>query len=374
MSNPDRKMVTIKKIDEVRPIKGADRIEVVIIGGWQVVVSKADAFKPGDLVAYYEIDSFLPADDERYKPYQSDSPKEMLIDDEFVVGSVLKTRKYRGVYSQGLCLRPQDVLPDGVPESEYEKMCEQGTDISELANVCEYVRPMVAGFVGVYDPYCCGPHTNAERIQNISQEIWDLVKRTEYFCSIKVDGTSISLVYDDRINEMTYYSHFNRFDISTTGIPRIVAECAERQGLKDFCERNHMVSVQAELVGPKFNSDRLGLGEHKLMVFSIWSVHQGKYLDPYQTLLDFDKERTHSSLVPKIDLDLSQFERPQDFITWTDGIKSNVTKGRYDEGVVVHILDHGDLNDDEWFTLYNALGSTMQVKAISRVYQLKAKE
>lgn len=33
-----RKMATIRKIDEIRPIEGADAIEAAVVGGWVVVV------------------------------------------------------------------------------------------------------------------------------------------------------------------------------------------------------------------------------------------------------------------------------------------------------------------------------------------------
>ncbi|MEI7673819.1 MAG: RNA ligase (ATP), partial [Deltaproteobacteria bacterium] len=33
-----RKLGTIRKVDEIRPIEGADAIELAVFGGWQVVV------------------------------------------------------------------------------------------------------------------------------------------------------------------------------------------------------------------------------------------------------------------------------------------------------------------------------------------------
>ena len=41
-------MATIRKIDNLLPIEGADFIEVAVIGGWKVVVKK-DEFKINDL-------------------------------------------------------------------------------------------------------------------------------------------------------------------------------------------------------------------------------------------------------------------------------------------------------------------------------------
>jgi len=52
-----RKLVTIRKSDEVRSIEDADAIELAVFGGWQVVVKNAQEIKPGMLVVYCEIDS-----------------------------------------------------------------------------------------------------------------------------------------------------------------------------------------------------------------------------------------------------------------------------------------------------------------------------
>ena len=42
-----RKLASIRTIESVHPIEGADKIEMVMIDGWQVVSQKGN-FKPGD--------------------------------------------------------------------------------------------------------------------------------------------------------------------------------------------------------------------------------------------------------------------------------------------------------------------------------------
>jgi RNA ligase (TIGR02306 family) len=59
-----RKLATIRKIAELRPIEGADKIELAIVDGWQVVVAKDVEHKVGNKVVYCEIDSFLPIREE----------------------------------------------------------------------------------------------------------------------------------------------------------------------------------------------------------------------------------------------------------------------------------------------------------------------
>ena len=61
-----RNLATVVMITKVTPIEGADRLAVAEMyeKGWRVVVNK-DEFHVDDLAVFFEIDSFLPADDER---------------------------------------------------------------------------------------------------------------------------------------------------------------------------------------------------------------------------------------------------------------------------------------------------------------------
>ena len=60
----ERKLATIRKINDLSPIEGADKIEVATVDGWKVVVAKDVGHKIGDWVVYCEIDSFLPIKEE----------------------------------------------------------------------------------------------------------------------------------------------------------------------------------------------------------------------------------------------------------------------------------------------------------------------
>ena len=47
-----RKLASVRKISEIRPIPNADSIEVALVDGWECVVKKSENFKVGDLVVY----------------------------------------------------------------------------------------------------------------------------------------------------------------------------------------------------------------------------------------------------------------------------------------------------------------------------------
>ena len=54
-----RKLATIRRIEEVKPIEGADLIQAYRVDGWWLV-DKKDAYQVGDLAIYCELDSWIP--------------------------------------------------------------------------------------------------------------------------------------------------------------------------------------------------------------------------------------------------------------------------------------------------------------------------
>ena len=109
-----RKLVSIVEISKVSPIEGADKLEVAeMVGkGWKVVTAKGEV-KPGDLCCYFEIDSALPPDDERYAFLKDRCLRKFVSKSGNVLREVIKikTIKLRGQISQGL-LMPIDKFPE----------------------------------------------------------------------------------------------------------------------------------------------------------------------------------------------------------------------------------------------------------------------
>lgn len=92
-----RNLAHIEKITWLKPIEGADNIELAGVLGWQCIVKK-DEFKIGDLCVYIEIDSVV---DKKNPNFQFLEKKNWRI----------KTMKMRGVISQGI-LFPLSILPN----------------------------------------------------------------------------------------------------------------------------------------------------------------------------------------------------------------------------------------------------------------------
>src|SRR5690554_606420 len=137
-----RKLVSIRKIDYISPIEGADFIEMASVDGWTLVVKKGE-FSVGDPCIYFEIDSFLPASDPRFAFLAKSGVK---TDESGMERIRLKTMKLRGTISQGLAL----------PLHQFEEVTgHEEEDLSDLLNVIKYERPepKVANAAGNFPSY-----------------------------------------------------------------------------------------------------------------------------------------------------------------------------------------------------------------------------
>lgn len=96
--NDKRALAYTVTVDEIREIPGYDRVEHARVGGWWIIVAKADNIEPGDMCVYFEVDSKVPATDERFAFLEKRNYK-------------VKTLKMCKVFSQGL-LMPIALFPE----------------------------------------------------------------------------------------------------------------------------------------------------------------------------------------------------------------------------------------------------------------------
>ena len=262
-----RKMASIRKIDNIVPIVGADAIECAMIGGWSVVVKRGD-FNVGDLAVYCEIDAFIP---HAIAPFLSKGkePREY----NGVKGEKLKTIRLRGQLSQGLLL-PRFVVLDKIGEI-FEDM-----DVSEILGIQKWEAPIPAQLAGQtkgnFPSFI--PKTDQERVQNLVPVISSAFNRGDTFeITEKCEGSS-----------MTVYMHQGEFGV-----------CSRNQELKQTEDNtfwkvalendieNRMrslgldnIAIQGELVGPGIQGNIYKLTNHKFVVFDIYDIKKGEYLNP----------------------------------------------------------------------------------------------
>ncbi len=140
----ERKLASIRKISDLTPIEGADKIELATIDGWKVVVAKDVNHKVGDLIVYCEVDSFLPIRED-FEFLRKSSYKKMADGSE---GFRLKTIKLRGQISQGLILplkEAYDVFKRNTPNMDMGWF--EGLDVTEMLNIVKYEPPVPAQLV-----------------------------------------------------------------------------------------------------------------------------------------------------------------------------------------------------------------------------------
>jgi hypothetical protein len=123
-----RKLASIRIIDAIDPIEGADAIEVATVGGWKIVVKKGE-LKAGDLAIYCEIDSWIPTEIAEFLS-KGKEPRVY----EGVRGEKLRTIRLRGQLSQGLLL-PLSVLSHLVDVTGAPFVPELGADVSDELNI-----------------------------------------------------------------------------------------------------------------------------------------------------------------------------------------------------------------------------------------------
>ena len=109
-------------IGEVKPIEGADNIELALVGGWQAITKK-DEYQVGDMVVVATTDAVIPQK-------LSDG---LNVTSYLRKGQRVRTIKLRKVYSE--CL----IIPIGFVPEKYRY---DGSDCMELLEVFKYEPPV----------------------------------------------------------------------------------------------------------------------------------------------------------------------------------------------------------------------------------------
>lgn len=260
-----RKLASIRRIDELNPIEGADAIECATVGGWKVVAQKG-LYNVGDLAVYFEIDSWIPTE---LAPFLSKGkePREF----EGVKGERLRTIKLRGQLSQGL-LMPLDVIeiPFGLVDGE---------DVTEQLGIKKWEKPMNAQLAGV----CKGnfpsliPKTDQERAQNLVKEIVAANEAgTKFEITEKLEGSSMTCY----LIEGEFGVCSRNMDLKRDENNTFWKVAIEQDIEAKMREVGDNFAIQGELVGPGIQGNIYKLPNPDFYVFDIYIIKEGRYLTP----------------------------------------------------------------------------------------------
>lgn len=315
-------MLTVQVIASLTPIENADNIELARVLGWNVVVGKGQ-FTVGQKVGYFEIDSFLPASDKRFAAFQPRGQNINVNEDgSEELGHVLRTAKLRGVYSQGLVMGLDELgyTPGHIDELRV------GANISEANKIIKWEEPIpeTKEVIGRFDSRWM-PKSGAERIQNLSQQ-WDEISKLEWEASVKVDGTSQTLLNDGE--SVRIFGHNWELDKETSEAYRVAVESELVKEIAEF----PTMAIQFELVGPGIHKNRLKLTEKKAFVFAVWL--NGEKLPRSEWPVTALKFAT--PLLP----DLKVSGSLDEMVEKVSELRGSITKDVLDEGVVFHLLSN----------------------------------
>lgn len=285
-----RKLASIRKIEEIKPIDGADAIEAVRVDGWWVVSKKED-FKVGDMCVYFEVDSFLPVRPEFEFLRKSCFRSTKHLGDGFR----LKTIKLRGQISQGLVL-PVTIMssfgdyykgfapPNHWSNGTLSVKHLEGEDVTEFLGVQKWelpLSPQLAGKAkGNFPSFL--KKTDQERIQNCYKQMQRDHANKLFEATLKLDGSSMTVYLKDGVFGVCS----RNLDLQETE-DNTFWKVARKNKFEEMLRAyGKNVAIQGELMGPGIQGNRENLPDHEFFLFDVWNIDTHEY---YTTMerLDF---------------------------------------------------------------------------------------
>lgn len=356
-----RKLASIVVINDILPIDGADKLELAKMQGkgWQVVVQKGEFYR-GDLCVYFEIDSFLDPDDERYSFLRDRCLRKFVSKGGNVLreGLKIKTIKLRGVLSQGL-LMPLAKFPEitaringleiGLPADDGEPAVVVqplvGADVTKVLRVEHYDEvkeqlqpetgsPISADAKGNFPTDYC-PKTDEIRLQACT-DYFETQKGKLFEVTEKRDGSSISFGYCPLIDAeepfMVCSRNLRLKPVKADGSMPMMWKIVNDSGFEEKCKTVPNLMFQAEFCGCGVNKNRDKLDGFTIEVFRIYDVSKQEFVEAGERKVLCD--RLHIPHVPIIDARMYVFNRfhtMDEILPFADG---KTARGNPREGLV----------------------------------------
>lgn len=265
-----RKLATIRQIDALTPIEGADTIECAHVDGWKVVVKKGE-YVAGDLAVYIEIDSWVP---HKVAPFLSRGNFPHVFNE--VKGERLRTVKLRGQLSQGLLLNLDQVMPE-------THSFGPDADVSEYLGIQKWEPPLefVSSDVkGAFPSQI--PKTDQERIQNLSKELdqWKTENLT-WEVTEKLEGSSMTAYLIDREFGVCSRNQDLKCNPDAT-FWRTAIDAGLEAALRASGDN---IALQGELIGEGIQGNIYNMKGTHFYVYDIYDIANGRYWSAYKCRL-----------------------------------------------------------------------------------------
>lgn len=312
----DRKLAYVVTIDSIIPIEGAEKIELAMVGGWQVVVGKG-LYVPGDKALYCEVDSLLPTAHPAFAELANRLSSKLLFEVDGKGYARIKTAKLMKQLSQGFCVPLSEVnIMSIVPVGEdftkhlgilkYEKGEERSMN---NAGVAEGVKGKATkpfpSFI---------PKTDQNRVQNIVPRYLQSVESGELFeKTFKLDGSSLTAWIKDGVTGVASRNVSFRMQVENKGFVQSFKDYfaqVKKHGLRKakfvsqlqpdsnaftamalnsgvidaLVRENRNLAIQGEMVGPSIQKNFEGVKSNQFYIYDIFDIDKQQYLLPDERL------------------------------------------------------------------------------------------
>lgn len=353
------KLATFETVDKIDPIDGKDRIVLVTIKGFELVVQK-DRFVVGDFCVYIPPDTII----DRSKPWFTSFRNDRV-----------KTEKIAGVYSQGIILTLddlKDIIPDFSTLSEEES---ENMDLGSLIGVSKYEKDLnlptnqnknknssqLPGF-----PIHLIPITDEENLKSVKSKYKHILMENELLnqsvnVTMKMDGTSTTLIWYNKTSDgklcasdcpdrdgnvfimasRNYSLYKDVFDNNGSSHNEFDHPDDKTKYIKNHKLmsrfKGYNIAIQGELCGPKIGGNKLGFDKHEFFVFTIRDLDTNEYFS-YDEIKEFC-EKNNLTPVPllhrltiTLETDSKYFQDLADNVKYIHPTTNIISEG---EGIVV---------------------------------------
>lgn len=245
-----RKLASIQRVLNLRPIPNADNLELAQVLGWHVVVKKGE-FTTNELCVYCEIDSLFPERPEF----------EFLRKNQFRI----RTIRLRGSISQGICF-PISILP--------KINIEEGLDVTELLGIIKYEPP---------EPACLGGDTKGKfpafliksdetRVQ-VLQVLLNKYNKIKCYYTEKIDGSS----YTCYLNNDEFGVCSRNLELNETG-NNSLWKLTRKFDIENKLRRlGKNISLQGEIYGEGIQENKYKIKGQNIRFFNVLDIDNQRY-------------------------------------------------------------------------------------------------
>ena len=325
----ERKLGSVRKIIDLSPIEGADKIELATIDGWKVVVAKDVNHKVGDLIVYCEVDSFLPISEE-FEFLRKTSFKKMG-DQE---GFRLKTIRLRGQISQGLIVPLDVLLKHGVSSDDVF----EGLDVTGTLGIVKYEPPIPASLAGkvkgLFPSFI--RKTDEERVQNLTSDYEKYRTQNKlgmkFYVTEKLDGSSATFYVKDEVFSVCS-RNLELIETDDNTFWKVARELELEDKLKTL---GFNVCLQGELIGEGVQGNPYKIKGQTVRFFNGFNIDTQENI-PFLQFTEIT-QKFGLTTVPILDFDFDLPNSIDNMLEYAES-PSNLNSNFGREGVVVRSYD-----------------------------------